>query len=81
MERKHSLCGSPQFVAPEVLACALKIPNSYPGYSLEVDIWSVGVLIYYLLTGRLPFNGKTNTIIYKEIIKAKPKFPDNKFCS
>lgn len=44
------LAGSKLYMAPEVLQKSL--------YSHKVDIWSVGVMIYTLLTGRLPFDGE-----------------------
>ena len=49
--------GTPYYVAPEILAGA---------YDEKADVWSVGVLLYILLTGVPPFNGKT----YKEILKS-----------
>ena len=41
--------GTPIFIAPEVLRNR---------YSLEADLWSVGIVAYQLLTGRLPFAGE-----------------------
>ena len=49
-------CGSPGFVAPEVLLEG--------HYGRKVDIFSTGVVLYALLSGKLPFRGKTA----KEII-------------
>ena len=45
-----SIAGTPQYMAPEVL-------TGY--YGKECDIWSLGVCMYYLLTGNLPFKSKT----------------------
>lgn len=42
--------GSTRYVAPEIL---MKKP-----YDCKVDIWSATVVIYVLLSGRMPFNGK-----------------------
>ncbi len=47
--RRHSTCGSLNWMAPEVL-----VPGPH-GYGLEVDLWSLGVVLYALLLGRPPF--------------------------
>ena len=43
----RTLCGTPNYIAPEILSC---IP-----YGTKVDMWSLGVLAYKLLTGKFPF--------------------------
>ena len=52
------ISGTPFYTAPEVLAHE---------YGVECDIWSLGVVIYQLLTGKMPFNGDDNEAIYASI--------------
>jgi len=47
--------GTPMYMAPEVVKAGVNLRN--PGYSVKVDVYSVGVLIYQLMTGRLPYDG------------------------
>ena len=51
--------GSLSYCAPEIL---LRTP-----YNKEVDVWSLGVIIYYMLTGKNPFRGKTQHQVAKKI--------------
>lgn len=46
-----TLCGTPSYVAPEVLA-----EDQYRKYGREVDIWSLGVVLYICLCGFPPFS-------------------------
>ena len=60
--------GSPSYIAPEIL--------NGEEYDYSVDIWSLGVLMYYLLCGNKPFTGTTEQDIYKEIKTKEVKFKD-----
>ncbi|XP_066144079.1 serine/threonine-protein kinase polo [Euwallacea fornicatus] len=58
-ERKKTLCGTPNYIAPEIL--------NKKGHSYEVDIWSVGCIMYTLLVGKPPFETSTLKETYARI--------------
>lgn len=58
--RLTDYCGSPYYVAPEVLAQC---------YSEKCDIWSLGILMYVLLTGKPPYKGHTEDSILHAVAK------------
>lgn len=70
-ERKHSVCGTPNYISPELLLDAKK------GISYEVDIWAVGVATYGMLTGVLPFQTKHTKDTYERIKRCSYSFPPN----
>jgi calcium/calmodulin-dependent protein kinase I len=61
-------CGTPGYVAPEVL-------KNEP-YGKEVDMWSLGVILYILLCGFPPFYHENTQQLYKQIKKGEYDFPD-----
>ena len=65
--------GTQVYMAPEIWEL------SETGYSFEVDIWSLGIVMYKLLTSKLPFGDKNN--VGKNIIKCNFTFPDKPFVS
>jgi len=44
-------------------------------YNEKCDIWSIGVILYVMLTGAPPFIAKTDSEIYDLILKGELKFP------
>ncbi|KAE8846055.1 hypothetical protein PTNB85_02039 [Pyrenophora teres f. teres] len=67
-------CGSPHYAAPEVIKTI-----SYDG--AKADVWSCGVILFVLLTGRPPFNysGDDRHLkhLFRDIAEAKYTMPDN----
>lgn len=61
----HTKVGTPYYVAPEVLD---------GNYNKEIDLWSIGVITYTLLTGCPPFQGENIIKIYERIRACKLKF-------
>jgi polo-like kinase 1 len=66
-ERKRTLCGTPNYIAPEVL--------TKKGHSYEVDIWSIGCIMYTLLVGKPPFETQTLKDTYNRIRKNEYHVP------
>jgi len=66
-ERKKTLCGTPNYIAPEVLG--------KKGHSYEVDVWSLGCILYTLLVGKPPFETQTLKDTYNRIKKNEYHIP------
>ena len=63
--------GTLSYVAPEVL---LRTP-----YNKEVDIWSMGVILYYMLCGHLPFKGNKEVVIAEKIVNDDLEFDEDEW--
>ena len=63
-------CGSPFYAPPEMLK-----GETYKGSA--VDIWSIGVVLYAMICGFLPFEGSDNSELYKKIIDGKFSIPSH----
>jgi maternal embryonic leucine zipper kinase len=64
----YTCCGSPAYAAPELIA-----GSKYLGG--EADLWSMGVLLYALLCGFLPFDDDNIAYLYKKIQSGKYETP------
>ena len=54
----HTVAGTPYYMAPEVLEGS---------YTSKADIWSLGVLLYTLVSGYLPFQGNNAAEVFRKI--------------
>ena len=68
-EKTFTICGTPQYLAPEVL---LK-----KGYDKAVDWWSLGCVMYEMLSGRLPFCIKRGMKLSQRIYEKGVDYPKN----
>jgi serine/threonine protein kinase len=65
----HTILGTPQYMAPEqILGHVRQIGPS-------TDVWALGVVLYEILTGRLPFEGKTIPDLQGKIVQDAPVPP------
>lgn len=69
-EKRHTVCGTPNYIAPEILENKI-------GHSYEVDVWSLGVVIYTLIIGRPPFETPEVKSTYKKIKMCAYTFPEH----
>lgn len=66
-QRKKTLCGTPNYIAPEIL--------NKKGHSFEVDVWSIGCIMYTLLVGKPPFETSTLKETYSRIKRCEYRLP------
>lgn len=69
-ERKRTICGTPNYIAPEIL-------EAKQGHSYEVDIWSLGVILYTMLIGKPPFETSDVKTTYRRIRMNAYTFPEH----
>jgi serine/threonine protein kinase len=68
-QRSRVFCGTPSYMAPELV-----MGKEYCG--LCTDMWALGVVLYGMLVGQLPFQGQTESQLYAKIRRGSFRFPD-----
>ncbi|XP_071971159.1 death-associated protein kinase 2-like isoform X2 [Engystomops pustulosus] len=66
-----SLCGTPQYIAPEVI--------NYEPLGPSTDMWSIGVITYILLSGLSPFQGETDPETLSNVVSGNYEFDHRYF--
>ena len=64
-EKLNNTVGTAYFIAPETIKGE---------YDEKCDMWSIGVILYYILSGKFPFTGNSNFEIFEKIQKSEPVF-------
>nr|GMC81748.1 serine/threonine-protein kinase ATG1c isoform X1 [Ipomoea batatas] len=66
----ETLCGSPLYMAPEIM--------QLQKYDAKADLWSVGAILFQLVTGKTPFIGNDQLQLLQNIVKSTGlQFPSN----
>ena len=68
-EKRSTICGTPIYLAPEMI--------SSKGHDEKVDIWCIGVLLFELITGRVPFQGNDIDTLKYNIRTMKIAWPSD----
>lgn len=67
--RAYSFCGSPEYMPPEIVA--------RKGHTLSADYYSLGALLFELVTGLPPFYSRNPEKIYTATLKQKMVYPSH----
>ena len=65
----HTICGTPQYIAPEVYSS-----DSGDGYGTKADMWSAGILLYFILSGTHAFSEDNIYSVKEKILQGGLEF-------
>lgn len=65
----ETLCGSPLYMAPEIL--------QHHRYDAKADLWSVGTVLFEMISGKPPFNGENHVDLLRNIQRKAVRLPAN----